>query len=149
MREKDKLISALTLSQENWVTRDYIWLFEQYVLWDSVKAFQGFKLPVYIILVQDSSGRDREARTKIASVSLCVCEYVIECVWLRLKTLKKTFPPASSSSVCHFQADQKTEDILSKAGFTGFYVFFLRPDSPRESALSSTGLHPPPALFQA
>ena len=96
-----------------------------------MKAFQGFKLPVYIILVQDSSGRDREARTKIASVSLCVCEYVIECVWLRLKTLKKTFPPASSSSVCHFQADQKTEDILSKAGFTGFYVFFLRPDHPQ------------------
>ena len=25
---------------------------------------------------------------------------------------------------------QKTEDILSKAGFTGFYVFFLRPDGP-------------------
>ena len=27
---------------------------------------------------------------------------------------------------------QKTEDILSKAGFTGFYAFFLRPDGPRE-----------------
>lgn len=60
-----------------------ILLFQQYVLWDSVKEFQDFKLPVYImlvILVQDSSGQDREARTKIASVSLCVCEYVIECV---------------------------------------------------------------------
>ena len=27
---------------------------------------------------------------------------------------------------------QKTEDILNKADFTGFYVFFLRPDHPRE-----------------
>ena len=31
---------------------------------------------------------------------------------------------------------QKIEDILSKAGFTGFYVFFLRPDHPGESVLS-------------
>ena len=44
---------------------------------------------------------------------------------------------------------QKTEDILSKAGFTGFYAFFLRPDHPGAPALSSTGPHPPPALFQA
>ena len=46
-------------------------------------------------------------------------------------------------------AYQKIEGILSKAGFIGFYVFFLRPDCPREPALSSTGLHPPVALFQA
>ena len=30
----------------------------------------------------------------------------------------------------------------------GFYAFFLRPDCPGEPALSSTGLHPPPALFK-
>ena len=40
-------------------------------------------------------------------------------------------------------------ECISKAGFTGFYAFFLRPDLPREPALSSTGLHPPLALFQA
>ena len=33
--------------------------------------------------------------------------------------------------------------------FIGFYAFFLRPEGPREPAFSSTGLHPPPALFQA
>ena len=27
---------------------------------------------------------------------------------------------------------QKIEDILSKAGFIGFYAFFLRPDRPGE-----------------
>ena len=36
-----------------------------------------------------------------------------------------------------------------KVGVIGFYAFFLRPDLPREPALSSTGPHPPPALFQA
>ena len=35
---------------------------------------------------------------------------------------------------------QKIEGILSKAGFTGFYAFFLRPDHHGESPLSSTGL---------
>ena len=44
---------------------------------------------------------------------------------------------------------QKFEGILSKAGFTGFYAFFLRPDCPREPTLSSTGPRPSPALFQA
>ena len=44
---------------------------------------------------------------------------------------------------------QKIEGILSKAGFTGFYAFFLRPDCPGELALSSTGQHPLPALLQA
>ena len=44
---------------------------------------------------------------------------------------------------------QKTEGILSKAGFTGFSVFFLRPDHPGESALSITGLYHPLSLFQA
>ena len=44
---------------------------------------------------------------------------------------------------------QKIEGILSKAGFTGFYAFFLRPDHPGKNALFSTGPHPPPAWFQA
>ena len=44
---------------------------------------------------------------------------------------------------------QKIEGILSKAGFIGFYVFFLRPDCPGESALSSTGLYHPLSLCQA
>ena len=34
---------------------------------------------------------------------------------------------------------QKTEDILSKAGFTGFYAFFLRPDSPGELPVLAQG----------
>ena len=38
---------------------------------------------------------------------------------------------------------QKIEGILSKAGFIGFYVFFLRPDRLGESALSNTGLYCP------
>ena len=43
----------------------------------------------------------------------------------------------------------KIKGILSKAGFRGFYAFFLRPDCPRESVLSSTVLHCPLSLFQA
>ena len=34
---------------------------------------------------------------------------------------------------------QKTEDILSKAGFAGFYVFFLRPDQPGGPPLPAQG----------
>ena len=34
---------------------------------------------------------------------------------------------------------QKIEDIFSKAGFTGFYVFFLRPDRPRELPVPAQG----------
>ena len=48
-----------------------------------------------------------------------------------------------------FDHYQKIEGILSKAGVTGFYAFFLRPDHPGESALSSTGLYHPLSLFQA
>ena len=35
---------------------------------------------------------------------------------------------------------------ISKAGFTGFYAFFLRPDCPGDSALSSTRLHQPSVI---
>ena len=41
----------------------------------------------------------------------------------------------------------ETEGILRKAGFTGFYVFFLRPDHTGESVLSSTEPYPHLALF--
>ena len=34
---------------------------------------------------------------------------------------------------------QKIEDILSKAGFTGFYAFFLRPDHAREPPVPAQG----------
>ena len=39
--------------------------------------------------------------------------------------------------------NQKIEDILSKAGFTGFYAFFLGPDHPEESALFQHRAAPP------
>ena len=40
------------------------------------------------------------------------------------KTLRNKLIPCMDPS-------QKMEGILSKAGYTGFYVFFLRPDCPR------------------
>ena len=45
-----------------------------------------------------------------------------------------------------FDPYQKTEDILSKAGFTGFYAFFLGPDHPEESALFQHRAAPPSVI---
>ena len=44
---------------------------------------------------------------------------------------------------------QKIEDILSKAGFTGFYVFFLRPDAQGNPPFPTQDCTAPLALFQA
>ena len=62
--------------------------------------------------------------------------------WVRVRYLKgyKTLGNKLISCLDHYQ---KIEGILNKAGFTGFYVFLLRPDHPGESTLSSTRLHHP------
>ena len=43
---------------------------------------------------------------------------------------------------------QKIEGILSKAGFTGFYAFFLRPDHPGELLISAQGCTALPHCFR-
>lgn len=104
-----ELINALGPSQENCVMRDcdICYLFQQYIILDSVKKFQSFKLLIYVILVilmQDSGGWDEEIDTKTASVNVCLCECGHVGVYMHVcaafKDIKKDSLPANSSSVC-------------------------------------------------
>ena len=72
--------------------------------------------------------------------------------WLEVVTAGQSGTGVTQWLHHHFlHAGQKTsiEGILSEAGFTGFYAFFLRLDLPRELPFLAQGHNPRLALFQA
>ena len=66
--------------------------------------------------------------------------------WVRVRYLKGHKTLGNKLIPC-LDPYQKIEGI-SKVGFIGFYVVFLRSNCPREPTLFSTRPHLPPALFQ-